>query len=452
MHRDGRHYFVAGAGGPKARGPIPTPGPAGQDQRLRHRLVRVRADRRGDPERGLRDHRPAPDKQAGRSGQGLCHRWAGVSGLWTLLIATIVAVALLTGAERDAQGRVTDSGSESVFDLRTGDCMNDLEETAVELSVDVTPCGRAARRRGRVGVLPDRVHAWPGLPFVARQAERRCPQEVESASAGAPRPDEIETFYFHPTEESWDQNNDRAVLCVAIFPSRRRGALVAFRARPAGRPHRRARMGQHSTAARMTEGPKPCFPEVASRRRVAMAALLAFSPSSRSAAGRLQAAPGGEPGRLGSPAGKSGCIHRAAVNRCERGRAVTSPQDIALSAPTGVTPTRPPTAATRSRSSPEAPGPARCASCRDGGAASATKERAPAAAPARWPGPPRSPSAPTGATSTWPRPPAARSRSSLATARPGRSASSPGRAAVSASGRAGVVPAAALSKSRWRWR
>lgn len=160
----------------------------------------------------------------GLRGRGFAIAGLVLSGLWTLLIATIVAVALLTGAERDAQGRVTDSGSESVFDLRTGDCMNDLAETAVELSVDVTPCG-GPHDAEVVSEFSLTESTWPGLPFVARQAERRCPQEVESASAGAPRPDEIETFYFHPTEESWDQTNDRAVLCVAIFPSPRRGAL-----------------------------------------------------------------------------------------------------------------------------------------------------------------------------------------------------------------------------------
>lgn len=160
----------------------------------------------------------------GLRGRGFAIAGLVLSGLWTLLIATVVAIALLTEPERDAQGRVTDSGSESVFDLRTGDCMNDLEETAVELSVDVTPCG-PPHDAEVVSEFSLTESTWPGLPFVARQAERRCPQEVESASAGAPRQDEIETFYFHPTEESWDQNNDRAVLCVAIFPSPRRGAL-----------------------------------------------------------------------------------------------------------------------------------------------------------------------------------------------------------------------------------
>ncbi len=160
----------------------------------------------------------------GLRGRGFAIAGLVLSGLWTLLLATIIAVALLTGAERDAQGRVTESGSESVFDLREGDCLNDLEEAEAELSVDVTPCGEPHDAE----VVSEFIlteSTWPGLAFVGRQAERRCPKEVESASAGAPRPDEIETFYFHPTEESWDQNNDRAVLCVATFPSPRRGAL-----------------------------------------------------------------------------------------------------------------------------------------------------------------------------------------------------------------------------------
>jgi DNA-binding beta-propeller fold protein YncE len=81
----------------------------------------------------------------------------------------------------------------------------------------------------------------------------------------------------------------------------------------------------------MTEGPKPRFPEVPSRRSVAMGALLVLLALLALAAGRLQAAPGGQTGRLVQPAGKSGCIHRSGVNRCQRGRAVTSPQDIAIS-------------------------------------------------------------------------------------------------------------------------
>jgi DNA-binding beta-propeller fold protein YncE len=60
-------------------------------------------------------------------------------------------------------------------------------------------------------------------------------------------------------------------------------------------------------------------------------------------AGAVLAALGGSPpgtgaqetaapeGRLVQPAGRAGCIHRTGLNRCARGRAVTSPEDVAVS-------------------------------------------------------------------------------------------------------------------------
>lgn len=65
---------------------------------------------------------------------------------------------------------------------------------------------------------------WPGMSYVTRQAERRCLSAVASAATDAPRRAEIEAFYFHPTEQSWQQD-DRTVLCIAIFPQPRSGAL-----------------------------------------------------------------------------------------------------------------------------------------------------------------------------------------------------------------------------------
>ena len=178
----------------------------------------------------------------GLRGRGFAIAGLVLSGLWTLLIATIVAVALLTGAERDAQGRVTDSGSESVFDLRTGDCMNDLEETAVELSVDVTPCG-GPHDAEVVSEFFLTESTWPGLPFVARQAERRCPAGGRigvrrDAAAGRDR----DVLLPPHRGELGSEQRPRGALRGDLPESSARRPL-AFNARSAGRPHRRARMG-----------------------------------------------------------------------------------------------------------------------------------------------------------------------------------------------------------------
>jgi DNA-binding beta-propeller fold protein YncE len=57
-------------------------------------------------------------------------------------------------------------------------------------------------------------------------------------------------------------------------------------------------------------------------------ALLVFLGLSSLVAAEQSAAPAG---RLVQPRGADGCVHRTAINHCERGRAVTSPEDVAVS-------------------------------------------------------------------------------------------------------------------------
>lgn len=163
-------------------------------------------------------------KRGGLRGKGFAVAGLILSGLWTVLLVVGLLAFFLTEPERDPAGRVTQSGSESVFDLRVGDCMNDLEETAARFTVDVTPCAAAhdAEAVSRFD-LPD--GDWPGMPYMTREATRRCLDQVGSAAKDAPRIDEIEAFYLHPTEESWRQQNDRTILCIALYPSPRRGPL-----------------------------------------------------------------------------------------------------------------------------------------------------------------------------------------------------------------------------------
>jgi Domain of unknown function (DUF4190)/Septum formation len=162
-------------------------------------------------------------KQRRQSGTGMAIAGITLSCLWLLAIGAIVIVALSTDAERDAGGRVEETGSESVFELRVGDCMNDLEETTFELAVEVTPCGEP--HDGEAIAEFDMPEGdWPGMTAVTAAADERCGAALDSAAASAPRGLELEAFYFHPTEQSWDRG-DRKVLCIALFPEPHRGAL-----------------------------------------------------------------------------------------------------------------------------------------------------------------------------------------------------------------------------------
>ena len=66
-------------------------------------------------------------------GRGFAIAGLVLSSVWVLLIVVVVVVGVSTDAERDPSGRVQEGGSESVFDLRVGDCANDVEESAQEV-------------------------------------------------------------------------------------------------------------------------------------------------------------------------------------------------------------------------------------------------------------------------------------------------------------------------------
>jgi hypothetical protein len=151
-------------------------------------------------------------------GRGFAIAGLALSGFWTLLVVVIVVVGLSTDAERDSSGRVQEAGSESVFDLRVGDCANGVEETGEEYSVDLVPCGEPHDAEV-VSSFRFPEGGYPGETEVFRVADRRCASEVGAAApAGEP-------FYYYPTEDSWDRG-DREVNCIAIFREPRRGSLA----------------------------------------------------------------------------------------------------------------------------------------------------------------------------------------------------------------------------------
>jgi DNA-binding beta-propeller fold protein YncE len=64
---------------------------------------------------------------------------------------------------------------------------------------------------------------------------------------------------------------------------------------------------------------------------LALALLVVLGLSSRVAADRLDTTTAVPAGRLVQPRGPDGCVHRTGTNRCARGRAVTSPEDLVVS-------------------------------------------------------------------------------------------------------------------------
>lgn len=156
-------------------------------------------------------------KRRGLRGRALAIGGLVASGLWTLVIGAVVALAVLTGAERTTAGEVTDGGSVSVDDLRVGDCLNDVEETDSTLSVDVLPCGQLHDAEVVSSFdLPD--DRFPGQEAIFDEADKRCGAAVSEESVpGGGKP-----FYFAPNSRlSYEE--DRGVICVLLLPTQQRG-------------------------------------------------------------------------------------------------------------------------------------------------------------------------------------------------------------------------------------
>src|SRR3712207_3553844 len=62
-----------------------------------------------------------------------------------------------------------------------------------------------------------------------------------------------------------------------------------------------------------------------------LASLLVCGLSSLNSAASPGASSAAPQGRLVQPRGADGCVHRSGINRCARGRAVTSPEDLVVS-------------------------------------------------------------------------------------------------------------------------
>ncbi|MBW3614161.1 MAG: septum formation family protein [Actinobacteria bacterium] len=166
-------------------------------------------------------------RKRGQPGKGLAIWGLVLAGVWTLVIVAGVAFFLLTEAERDRSGTVTEAGSLDVDELRAGDCANDVgDEGESAFAVDVVPCS-APHDAEVVGTSELPGDDFPGTDSVVDMAESRCTNRLATYSPAAMGDPEIELFFVHPTEESW-QEGDRNVVCFAIHRSgMRSGSLRA---------------------------------------------------------------------------------------------------------------------------------------------------------------------------------------------------------------------------------
>lgn len=107
-----------------------------------------------------------------------------------------------------------DAGStENVFDIHEGDCLN-LPDSSADSVTDVTvvPCEQSHQYEIYAEVIMT-GDTYPGDTAVESQGTDQCGSRFDSWVADSSK---FDYTFMPPSQESWEQVNDRTILCMAM--------------------------------------------------------------------------------------------------------------------------------------------------------------------------------------------------------------------------------------------
>lgn len=110
-------------------------------------------------------------------------------------------------------------GNQSVFDLQTGDCFDDIagDDDGEQSTVPVVDCSGPHDNEIYHEYSIDARGSYPGEDEVIAEADEVCSAEFETFVGAALADSELTYFPVYPTEESWAAG-DRVVYC-ALYAS-----------------------------------------------------------------------------------------------------------------------------------------------------------------------------------------------------------------------------------------
>lgn len=134
-------------------------------------------------------------------------------------VLAIVLVGSLTAcgdAARDADGTVTEAASARSLDLAVGDCIGDLENTAIE-NVDLIPCDEAHFWEA-YAAMDLEGDTMPPDTDITQQADEFCVTQFEEFVGVAAEESMYAWSYLYPSSETWDAG-DREITCLVGLDS-----------------------------------------------------------------------------------------------------------------------------------------------------------------------------------------------------------------------------------------
>lgn len=146
---------------------------------------------------------------------------AGAAVALTFTLAGCGVLESLVGvsgdAERDEAGSVQSESDIGIFNLQVGDCK--MEDAPGEISdTKVVPCAESHDEE----VFFEYAVAdgdFPGETAITDEADEKCAAEFAEFVGVAWEDSELDYFGIYPTQQTWEQADDRIVQCVIWDPA-----------------------------------------------------------------------------------------------------------------------------------------------------------------------------------------------------------------------------------------
>ena len=127
--------------------------------------------------------------------------------------AVAAVIGITSAAQRNDAGEITAAGAVDAFEVRVGDCFDDEAFASEEISeIPAVPCSQP--HDNEVYALFDIPGEWPGDERVEEIAYDGCLERFAGAIGKSYEDSELDYTVMYPTEGSWNQRNDREVICV----------------------------------------------------------------------------------------------------------------------------------------------------------------------------------------------------------------------------------------------
>lgn len=133
----------------------------------------------------------------------------------------VVAAAVFGGANafddntvRDESGVIVEGGGLGAFAMRVGDCVN-LPDNPLIASLEAVPC--ADPHDAEVYALFDLADGgYPGENTVSDASIDGCLDRFEGFVGTPYEFSELDIYWLEPTEDSWNELDDREVVCTVV--------------------------------------------------------------------------------------------------------------------------------------------------------------------------------------------------------------------------------------------